>query len=455
MMPSCRLGLTPHHHRTSSDVLPKPHGAPMRKMLFPLACFAALSAQEHQRGRSLDAALLRQLQNPKWNALLNKVEANAEKAEALAAKTKAAAQKAKEALVKAQAKAQASPSDPAAQAAVEAATKEQTQRAQEAADAEAAAKAARETAKTTQAQVESAASHRAMAQSLKTAAAQPIAPQQTPESATALQDQAAQEEQKAKQAEAPLQSTQAQIDQGSLPSNARLLSGLVSPGVTIHTYFGTRWSNLYRDPQANDTFFRPKGFFAVEHEQYFWLQNHPMVLMKWGGGAMIQGAKESDFQETQTQAGFKKAVNATDVASANGYVWLGGFITDTTSIGLYLQHQFSNYTQYAAGPANAPTAVTFSDVIRSQRRLGIMVQQHDEVWRGSLLEYSICADPLFEDSRNRQFIRGRAMYNFDLVKSLGFYLEGSINRGRSATRDRDDATITLGFRVDLRVLAGN
>jgi hypothetical protein len=426
----------------------------MRKILVPLACLTALSAQQNQRGKSLDATLLRHLSDPKWASLLDKIEADAAKAETAANKAKTAAQSAKKKLEELKADAKASPNDPAKQAAADAAAKEQLALDQKASQAESEAQAARAALASTKATVDKASQHQAAASSLKMQLQQQVAAQQTSEAET-TRAKIATEESEAKSAEATLSPAQSPLEQGALPQEAKLFSGLVSPGVTINTYFGTRWSNLYRDPQANDTFFRPKGFFALEHEQYFWLKHHTSVLMKWGGGAMIQGAKESDYQNTQTSEGFKKAVNATDVASAHGYVWLGGFITDTTSIGLYLQHQFSNYSFRPSDDPNAPKALGFSDVIRSQRRLGVMVQQHDETWRGSLLEYSICADPLFEDSRNRQFIRGRAMYNFDLVKSLGFYLEGSINRGRSATRDRDDATITLGFRVDLRVLAGD
>lgn len=245
--------------------------------------------------------------------------------------------------------------------------------------------------------------------------------------------------------------TPTSLEEG-VPSEYRLIPGITSPGVTIYTFMGTRWSNLYRDPQARDTFFRPKGFFALENEQYFWLKAHPRYLLKWGGGAMIEGAKESDFKEAGTGPnGLGKAVNSTDTASAHVYVWFGGFLTETTSIGVFLQHQFSNYTQ------TQDSAVSFADTIRSQRRVGLLIQQHAPQWRGSLVEYSTCQDPLFEDSKHRLFLRGRAMYNVQAARfqALGWYLEGSINRAQHRSIDRDDVTITLGLRIDLGQLWGN
>lgn len=237
--------------------------------------------------------------------------------------------------------------------------------------------------------------------------------------------------------------------EGEVPDNGRILSGLESTPIAIHTFLGTRWSNLYRDPQAADTFFRPKGFVSLEHEQYFWKSGSPW-LFKWSGGATIQGSRASDFKDAGTSAdGFGKAVDATDVASAQVGFWFGGFITGTTTGGLFLQHQFNNYKRYST----ENQAVAFADTIRSQRRLGLLFQQHDDRWRGSLVEFSLCQDPLFRDSNNRQFLRGRAMYNleYEPLKSWGFYLEGSINRGKHVSIDRDEAQITLGFRTDLHV----
>ncbi len=398
------------------------------KVIFLFAFGLMLTAQDGQRGHSLDEVLMNRLRNPNWGMALKRLEAKAAQAEALASKLRLGAIEAQRKRDELVAKAADDPSKKA-----------------EAEDAAVKSKEAEAQA--------TAAEKRAQDQRAKVGEAQ--------QAVKALGDAQSQSQVKdGKAATGPVQEATAKVatllavSDGALP-NRYLIPGLQSAGVTINTYFGTRWSNLYRDPQARDTYFRPKGFFALEHEQYFWLADHPMLLTKWGGGAMIQGAKESDYQAVQTADGFRKAVNATDAASAHAYVWVGGFLTETTSVGLFLQHQFSNYSFQPSDDPAAPKAFGFTDVIRSQRRLGFLLQQHDALWRGSLLEYSRCSDPLFADARNRQFLRGRAMYTFEAAPSTGFYLEGSINRGRRSDRDRDDATITLGFRVDLRVWAGS
>ncbi len=417
----------------------------MKALLVVLLGLSLLPAQEAQRGGSLDQRLLNRLRDPKWGAALDRLEANAKKAEALALKTQVLAAKAR---AKRDKLLMAAGADPAQRAKAEAATLEASAAERRATEAEGQAGEKRGLAELAQRQLSVARYADATAQTT----------QRDLDEAHAQGDVVKVEslttELKKRQEAASVADAQAirafTEENGALPAK-HLIPGLESAGVSIHTYFGTRWSNLYRDPQANDTYFRPKGFFALEHEQYFWLSAYPQLLSKWGGGAMIQGSKESDFQGAGTAAGFRKAVAATDTASAHAYFWLGGFISDTTTLGVFLQHQFSNYTLHPSDDPNAPKSLGFTDVIKSQRRLGLLIQQHDAMWRGSLLEYSNCTDPLFEDSRNRQFLRGRAMYNFDAIQSLGFYLEGSINRGRRSDRDRDDATITLGFRLDLRV----
>ncbi len=417
----------------------------MKPLILICALLGVLSAQDAQRGGSLDQRLLNRLRDPKWGAALDRLEANAKKAEALALKLQILAAKAR---AKRDKLLMASGADPAARAKAEAATAEAAAAEVRAHEAEDDANEKRGLAGEARKQLAAARKAGALVQTT----------QRDLDGAKAQGDTVKVEslttDLKARQGAAAVADAQANRvfteENGALPAK-HLIPGLESAGVSIHTYFGTRWSNLYRDPQATDTYFRPKGFFALEHEQYFWLTAYPQLLSKWGGGAMIQGSKESDFQGAATASGFRKAVTATDTASAHAYFWLGGFITDTTTLGLFLQHQFSNYSLQPSDDPNAPKTFGFTDVIKSQRRLGFLLQQHDAVWRGSLLEYSNCSDPLFTDSRNRQFLRGRAMYNFDAIQSLGFYLEGSINRGRRSDRDRDDATITLGFRVDLRV----
>ncbi|HJW32315.1 MAG TPA: hypothetical protein VJ505_03015 [Holophagaceae bacterium] len=422
----------------------------MKVCLIAMAALLPLGAQDVPQSNSLDAVLLRRLKDPKWSKALDRLEAEARKAEALAKKLETAAAKARALEAKAMAAKTANPSDPALSAEWETANFQAQTAQTKAGNARNTALQSRDrvTMATMSAKLASEAEARAEASRAQLKANEQLKPEDRVPVAPSM---VAQEEERAATTRAAVEQYTGPEGSESLPANHRLFSGLESAGVTIHTYFGTRWSNLYRDPQANDTYFRPKGFFALEHEQYFWLKAFPRLLSKWGGGAMIQGSKESDYQNTQTTAGFKKAVNATDAASAHAYFWLGGFITDTTSLGAYLQHQFSNYTFRPSDDPSAPKTFGFTDVIRSQRRLGLMLQQHDPAWRGSLLEYSICQDPLFVDGRNRQFLRGRAMYNFNALESLGFYLEGSINRGRRSDRDRDDATITLGFRLDLRV----
>lgn len=422
----------------------------MKPLIMACVCLAALSAQDAQRGGSLDSVLLKRMRDPKWGAILDRLESNAKQAEATAQKLQILAAKAKAKRDQLIAEAAKDPSKAAqaeaARITADAAEGEARRAVQEGAEK-------RRWAEQGHAMVASAINVQLQVDGAEASLASAKSTGDKPLEA-ALDTLAKQAKARAAMSEAETNRVLAESGSGVRPPK-HLIPGLESAGVTIQTYFGTRWSNLYRDPQAHDTFFRPKGFFALEHEQYFWLSAYPQLLSKWGGGAMIQGSKESDFQETETSAGFKKAVNATDTASAHAYVWIGGFISDTTTMGAFLQHQFSNYSFQPSDDPSAPKSLGFTDVIRSQRRLGILIQQHDPAWRGSLLEYSLCQDPLFIDSRNRQFLRGRAMYNFDALKSLGFYLEGSINRGRSRERDRDDATITLGFRLDLRVWAGN
>jgi len=200
-------------------------------------------------------------------------------------------------------------------------------------------------------------------------------------------------------------------------------------------YAGFQFSSLYRDPDRNSSFFaKSKPFVALDIRQ----------TLRWPGEDQWMDV----FGTLSFQASSKEKSDAVDVITTSGNFrgelgawWMQAF-TENLSWGIVGSVGLVGYTQQELNPDFTPVN---RDEFRNRTHVGLTLRQETGALRGSVAEVGYARDPLFVH-QDRFLMRGRVVLTqFGGQGASGdFYIEGSVNKGRSG---RDEAVLVVGLRL--------
>ncbi|HJW72462.1 MAG TPA: hypothetical protein VJ486_06355 [Geothrix sp.] len=203
----------------------------------------------------------------------------------------------------------------------------------------------------------------------------------------------------------------------------------------VDLYGGFQFSSLFSEQDQTGSFFsKSRPFVALDIRQTF---RRPAQDTWWEVFSTLS------FQSSSFET--KEALNViTSSGQFHGDVglWWMKSLTERVSWGLLGSAGLVGYSQ----PVVQTDLSTGSrDEFRNRYKLGLTTRQEEGALKGSFAECSYVRDPLFR-CQDRLFMRGRVVLTqFGSQGASGdFYMEGSVNKGRSG---KDEAVMLVGFRL--------
>lgn len=228
-------------------------------------------------------------------------------------------------------------------------------------------------------------------------------------------------------------------------------------------YFGMKASNYYRESGQGDHFFGQRGFFQLETQQV-WLgalaRGTPLVLFS----SIVLEGKRQDEYNPQGSAGVldysRKVVRESSAYSAEVGLRQALNRTCRARFFIVLSTTFRNVSQQdipATGTSAQPESV-YSDKSRASGKLALQLRDDaPDTFKGSFAEVGVMKDEFYADATRRFLFRGRLAVRltaWDAWKTggapntVGYFLEGSINRGLGGTslNEKDESVIIAGLQ---------
>jgi hypothetical protein len=203
----------------------------------------------------------------------------------------------------------------------------------------------------------------------------------------------------------------------------------------VDLYGGFQFSSLFSEQDQTGSFFsKSRPLVALDIRQTF---RRPAQDTWWEVFSTLS------FQSSSFET--KEALNViTSSGQFHGDVglWWMKSLTERVSWGLLGSAGLVGYSQPVV---QADLSSGSRDEFRNRYRLGLTTRQEEGALKGSFAECSYVRDPLFR-CQDRLFMRGRVVLTqFGSQGASGdFYMEGSVNKGRSG---KDEAVMLVGFRL--------
>ncbi len=203
----------------------------------------------------------------------------------------------------------------------------------------------------------------------------------------------------------------------------------------VDLYGGFQFSSLFSDPDQKGSFFsKSRPFVALDIRQAF---RRPGGDTAWELFSTL-AFQSSSFETSETL----------NVITTSGHfrgevgLWWTRTLTERVSWGLVGSAGVVGFSQAVS---QRDLTATSRDEFRNRFKLGLTTRQEEGAFKGSFAEWSYVRDPLFR-YQDRLFMRGRVVLTqFGSQGTSGdFYMEGSVNKGRSG---RDEAVMLVGFRL--------